>query len=435
MPAPRPRSGASTSRSFGAADGPSGSFPAAPIPASGDFPCERARSASFPARSRANSADAFERRDALARDGLELGAKLGRVVGDQLGPVTRPADFHVKRFLRGEMRMPRLHGGDHIVHRAPLERMHGRRPGVIEMAQLRVVSPELERLAVLQLEGHPAVPDREHLGGAAVHQPQPGIVSGPADAVAGTKLDPFCPLDLAAAAPPADLARLAGVDRIELLGVAHQHHAGDAKLARDPQEVPRLHGRGERAFVDHQHGLRECGAHLLRALACEPSRGKNPGLVTLPRLWHHDAGASPGLSAAAPGCLRPKAWRTRSIAEVIWRSLSNSTWISPLGEALPAGPEGWVYLALGGVPLGLAWMVLRRGRPVLTWMAFMVLAPASLLWCLGAAEAGPATQAGVAAVIGLPCWLLALAPRRRRPDAMFLENAAMRWGSIVRLRA
>ena len=106
-----------------------------------------------------------------------------------------------------------------------------------------------------------------------------------------------------------------------------------------------------------------------------------------------------------------------------------------VGDALPAGLEGWVYLALGGVPLGLAWMVLRRGRPVLTWMAFMVLAPASLLWCLGAAEAGPATQAGVAAVIGLPCWLLALAPPRRRPDAMFLENAAMRWGSIVRLRA
>ena len=34
--------------------------------------------------------------------------------------------------------MPRLHGGDHIVHRAPLERMHGRRPGMVEMSELRI---------------------------------------------------------------------------------------------------------------------------------------------------------------------------------------------------------------------------------------------------------------------------------------------------------
>ena len=120
---------------------------------------------------------------------------------------------------------------------------------------------------------------------------------------------------------------------------------------------------------------------------------------------------------------------------LVWLPTAMLVLAPAVGEALQAGPEGWVYLALGGVPLGLAWMVLRRGRPVLTWMAFMMLAPASLIWCLGAADAGPARQAGVAAVIGLPCWLLALAPRRRRPDAMFLENAAMRWGSIVRLRA
>ena len=36
--------------------------------------------------------NAFEHSDALAGDGLDLGAKFGRVVGDRLCPVARPAD-------------------------------------------------------------------------------------------------------------------------------------------------------------------------------------------------------------------------------------------------------------------------------------------------------------------------------------------------------
>ena len=49
--------------------------------------------------------DPFERGDALAGDGLELGAELGRVVGDELRAVARPADLDpadldVERFLR-----------------------------------------------------------------------------------------------------------------------------------------------------------------------------------------------------------------------------------------------------------------------------------------------------------------------------------------------
>ena len=66
---------------------------------------------------------------------------------------------------------------------------------------------------------------------------------------------------------------LAGVDRIELFRVAHQHHAGHAEFVRNPEQVARLHGRGERAFVDHQDGLREGGAHLLRALLRKPALG------------------------------------------------------------------------------------------------------------------------------------------------------------------
>ncbi len=41
-------------------------------------------------------AHAFERRDALAGDGLELGAELDLVVGDQLGPVASAADFDIE---------------------------------------------------------------------------------------------------------------------------------------------------------------------------------------------------------------------------------------------------------------------------------------------------------------------------------------------------
>ena len=55
---------------------------------------------------------------------------------------------------------------------------------------------------------------------------------------------------------------LAGIHGVELLFVAHQHHPGDAERIGDPQQVAGLHGRGERALVDHQHGLREGGAHL-----------------------------------------------------------------------------------------------------------------------------------------------------------------------------
>ena len=66
---------------------------------------------------------------------------------------------------------------------------------------------------------------------------------------------------------------LAGIDRIELLRIADQHHAGDTNLVRDPEQVAGLHGGRQRALVDHQDRLREGGAHLLRALLREPALG------------------------------------------------------------------------------------------------------------------------------------------------------------------
>ena len=127
--------------------------------------------------------------------------------------------------------MTGLHGGDHIVHRAPLEGVHGRGPGMVEMAQLRVAAPEFELLPVLEPEGYPAVCDRFDFGGAAVDQPQPGIVAGPADAVAGAKLDPLGPVDLGAAPAPADFAGLPG-DRAAP-AVVQQHAAAPVIDARD----------------------------------------------------------------------------------------------------------------------------------------------------------------------------------------------------------
>ena len=177
-------------------------------------------------------ADAFERRDTLAGDGLELVPELGRVVGDQLGAVPRPADLDIEALLGRQVRMPGFHRRDHVVHRAALEGVNGRGPGVVEVAQLRVVPAQLELPAVLQGERHPAARDRHHFRRPAVHQPQPGIVARPADAVAGAELDLLGPVDLAAASPPADLARLpcdgAAVPAFQndLAGLVV--HAGDA---------------------------------------------------------------------------------------------------------------------------------------------------------------------------------------------------------------
>ncbi len=129
---------------------------------------------------------------------------------------------------------------------------------MVEMAELRVVPAQFELLAVLQLERHPAVRDREHLGGPAVHQPQPGIVAGPADAVAGAKFYVLPAVDLAAAPVSADLAGFPGdgpavppvqhdlaglvvharhtalvalLDADPLVGAVERHHVADRVVA------------------------------------------------------------------------------------------------------------------------------------------------------------------------------------------------------------
>ena len=94
-----------------------------------------------------------------------------------------------------------FHGGDHVVDDASLERMHGGRPGMIQMAELRIAAPEFEPPPILKPERDAVLSDRRHLGRAAVHEPETRVVPGPADAVAGPELDVLGTVDLRPAAP------------------------------------------------------------------------------------------------------------------------------------------------------------------------------------------------------------------------------------------
>ena len=82
---------------------------------------ERARRRHHP-----HLADSFERRDALADNGLQLRQEFRRVVGDKFRPPARPADLDIEALLRDELGMVGLESGDHSVNRATLKGMHGR---------------------------------------------------------------------------------------------------------------------------------------------------------------------------------------------------------------------------------------------------------------------------------------------------------------------
>ena len=100
-----------------------------------------------------------------------------------------------------------LHGGDHVVHGPPLERVHRRCPCVIQMPHLRIVSFKLQFAAVLQQEGYTPVVHARDLRGPAVEESEPPVVAGPADAVPRPKLDPLDLVDFGPAGPPPDLFR------------------------------------------------------------------------------------------------------------------------------------------------------------------------------------------------------------------------------------
>ena len=95
--------------------------------------------------------DPLQRRDSLPGDRLQLFLERLRIVGDEFRPIPRPTDFHIEALLVRHMGMRRLHRGDHVVHGPALKRVHGRGPGVVEMAQLRIATAQFQCLSVLQL--------------------------------------------------------------------------------------------------------------------------------------------------------------------------------------------------------------------------------------------------------------------------------------------
>ena len=75
--------------------------------------------------------------------------------------------------------------------------MHGRRPSVIQMAQLWIAAFQFEFPLVLESEYYTSAFDGHDLRGPAVDQPQALVVADPADAVAGAQFDVFRTVDFA----------------------------------------------------------------------------------------------------------------------------------------------------------------------------------------------------------------------------------------------
>ena len=122
-----------------------------------------------------------------------------------------------------------------------------------------------------------------------------------------------------------------------------------------------------------------------------------------------------------------------AILVVGWLPGSAAVLAAGMGDGVPAsGAEGWVCLAVGGVPLGLAWIVLRKTRPAAAWTTFLLLAVGGIVWCGFAASLGPEMQAAGAAGIGVAGWLPLAMRRRRRRKAVWLINPAMRSGLLLR---
>ena len=147
---------------------------------------------------------------------------------------------------------------------------------------------------------------------------------------------------------------------------------------------------------------------------------------------HMFSGDSPAQPVASGQRRSATAQLAAVLAGLLWLPAGVAVFGTALGgAALPGQPEGWTYLALGGLPLALAWVALGPSRPPAIRTAFPVLALLGVVGCLMAAAAGPAGQAAVAAAIGMPVWLLFLVPRRGRRNTVCVENTVWRVGTIT----
>ena len=128
----------------------------------------------------------------------------------------------------------------------------------------------------------------------------------------------------------------------------------------------------------------------------------------------------------------PAAQVAAGLAGLLWLPAVIAVFGLARGDAaLPAQPVGWLYLAAGGLPLGLAWIALGPARSLLARTSFAVVVPLAILGCLMAADGGPAAQAVVAAAMSLPLWVLFLVPRRSRRGTICVENTVWRVGTIT----
>ena len=124
-----------------------------------------------------------------------------------------------------------------------LERVHSGDLGAVDVAKLRIARVHVEGAPVLEPEGAPAVVDRGHLRALAVDEPVPGVVAGPADAVADAKLNPLALVDLDPARARGEPPGLPGDSAPVPAGERHRAgrvvDAGDAKLLAplDPEAL------------------------------------------------------------------------------------------------------------------------------------------------------------------------------------------------------
>ena len=129
--------------------------------------------------------DRPQRRQLLGRRRLQRLDQRLTVVRQQHNVVAGAGELHVEHRLVGRRAPVRVEHRDHPVAGQALGRVHGRGVGVVQMVQLRVVTPHGDLTPVLSLYPDVHRADGEHLGVLAVDQTARGVVAGPAHLVAG----------------------------------------------------------------------------------------------------------------------------------------------------------------------------------------------------------------------------------------------------------
>ncbi len=115
---------------------------------------------------------------------------------------------------------------------------------------------------------------------------------------------------------------------------------------------------------------------------------------------------------------RAPARGTFILGSLVWLPVGIAAIAALRGTGLPVEPQTWltlVVIAPCGLPLALPSRRLwRGGYPGPAWIAFAVLAPATIAASLFSGLPGPLAIAGYSAVISLPAWIAARLLVQRR---------------------